>query len=239
MLTFLIIITALALVGFIVYDLIENHKEKRNKERLAKETENALKLAKEQSKMREKQAELRKLIKRAELEYNTAFEKLISTYGACSLDILLGARRFTTSNHIYFFEQGAMMVLKDEPIPFEKIIGFSLNDDAETLMKNETASYTSTTSTSNADMLKRAVVGGIFMGGIGALAGAATAKQETVSTPSLDKTTTTIEHKHKYSLYINVDSISNPTRVIELGEDIQKAQNLANVLNVIVQRNKR
>lgn len=232
MLTILIIITALTLVGVIVYDLIENHKEKRTKERIAKKTEMARVVTDERRKTNN-------LREKAKSEYETAFGNLISAYGDCSFDILLNPRKFKTSDHIYFFEQGAVMVLCDEPIPFEKIIGFSLNDDTKTLMKNETASYTSTTSTSNSNMLKRAVVGGVLMGGVGALAGATTARKETISTPSLGQTTTTIEYKHKYSLYINIDSISNPTRVIELGEDIQKAQNLANVLNVIIKRNKK
>ena len=235
MLTILIIITALALIGIIVYDLIEKRKEMRDKERTAKEAEMA-RLVSDEQRRRKK---INNLIKQAKSEYETALGNLISTYGDCSFEILLNSRSFKTSDHVYFFEQGAMMVLNDEPIPFEKIIGFSLNDAAETLMKNETTSYTSTTSTSNANMLKRAVVGGIFMGGIGALAGATTAKQQTISTPSLDQTTTTIEHRHKYSLYINIDSISNPTRVIELGADIQKATNFANILNVIIQRNKK
>lgn len=228
MLTFLIIITALVLVSIIVYDLIENHKEIERAKRI--------KVARIATDERRKTNELKE---KAKSEYETAFGNLASTYGDCSFDILLNSRKFSTSAHVYFFEQGAMMVLYDEPIPFEKIIGFSLNDDTKTLMKNETTSYTSTTSTSNSNMLKRAVVGGVLMGGVGALAGATTARKDTISTPSLGQTTTTIEHKHKYSLYINIDSISNPTRVIELGEDMQKAQNLANVLNVIIKRNKK
>lgn len=225
MLTFLIILTALALVGIIVCDLIENH----NKKKAAKEIERARIVYAEQKKREE-------LIKQAESEYETAFGNLISTYGDCSLDILLGSRQLNTSDHVYFFEKDKIMVLKDEHIPFEKIIGFSLNDDTKTILQNETT-YTSTTTTSTGSMLGRAVVGGVLLGGVGALAGATTAKKETVSIPSSGQTTTTI--KHKYSLYLNIDSISNPTRVIELGADTQKAQNLANVINVIIQRNKK
>lgn len=225
MLTFLIILTALALAGIIVYDLIENH----NKKKAAKEIERARIVYAEQKKREE-------LIKQAESEYETAWGNLISTYGDCSLDILLGSRQLNTSDHIYFFEKGKIMVLKDEPIPFEKIIGFSLNDETKTILQNETT-YTSTTTTSTGSMLGRAVVGGVLLGGVGALAGATTAKKETVSIPSSGQTTTTI--KHKYSLYLNIDSISNPTRVIELGADTQKAHNLANVINVIIQRNKK
>ena len=225
MLTNLIIITALALAGFVVYDLVEI----RNKKKSAEDAERA-RIAADEWRKREE------LKKQAVSEYETALRTLISAYGDCSLDIEPGSKSLDTYNHIYFFEQGAMVVLKNEPIPFEKIIGFSLNDDTKTIMQNETT-YTSTTTTSTGSMLGRTVVGGVLLGGIGALAGATTAKKETVTTPSSGQTTTTT--KHNYSLYLNIDSISNPNRVIELGADTQKAQNLANAINVIIQRNKK
>lgn len=225
MLNILIAIIALTLIGVIAYDFSEIYKRKN----AVKEAERARVVYAEQKKKEV-------LIKHIESEYNTTFGNLISTYGECSLDVLLGSRKLNTSDHVYFFEQRAMMVLKNESIPFEKIIGFSLNDDTETIMKNET-SYISRTSTSTGSLLGRAMIGGVLGGGLGAFAGAITAKKETISAPSWGQTTTFI--KHKYSLYLNIDSISNPTRNIELGDDIQKAQILANAINVIIQRNKK
>lgn len=225
MLTLLIIITAFALAGFVIYDFLEVH----NKKKTAEEAENA-RVAADEKRKREK------LKQKAETDYEAAFANLTSAYGNCSLDILVGPRNLNTSDHVFFFEQSAMMVLYNEPISFEKIIGFSLNDDTKTIMQNETT-YTSTTTTSTGSMLGRAVAGGVLLGGVGALAGATTAKKETITTPSLGQTTTTI--KHKYDLYLNIDSLSNPTRVIDLGTDTLKANNLANAINVIIQRNKK
>ena len=38
--------------------------------------------------------------------------------------------------------------------------------------------------------------------------------------------------------YVNVNDLANPIREILLGEDSQKAQTVANILNVIITKNK-
>lgn len=179
-----------------------------------------------------KQRESEERLRIEEYEYHAVIDELVSTYGDCTLNVFLGPNPHSISSYVYFFEKGQMMVLQGEHIPFERIIGFSLNDDTETIMKNEM--YSSTTTTSTGSLLGRAVVGGVLLGGFGAIAGATTAKKETVSTPLNDETRASL--KHKYTLYINIDSISNPLREIGLAEDTQKAQILTNVINVIVQR---
>lgn len=80
-------------------------------------------------------------------------------------------------------------------------------------------------------MLGRAVVGAIAFGEVGALAGASTAKRN-IAVNSSSKTTTV----HKYQLYININSLETPTITIPLGEDSQKAYELANLFNVIIER---
>ena len=109
-----------------------------------------------------------------------------------------------------------MLVMKGEEIPFSKVLGFALNDDTETIVQN-TTQYTSTTKTSTGSMLGRAVVGGVLLGGVGALAGASTAKKETTTVPTIGTSTSTT--KHHYVLYLSLDDLSNPTREIKLGSD--------------------
>ena len=82
-------------------------------------------------------------------------------------------------------------------------------------------------------MLGRAVVGGMLTGGLGAVAGAATAKKN-ISDNATSQTTTI----HKYTLYINVNSIQEPTIALKIGNSVSKAQKLAGVINVIIERNK-
>lgn len=215
---------SIALVGFVGYDLVEIDKKKKEtalEERRARAAERAA-LEKAQK-------------EKAEAEYTAEYGKLVAQYGEATNYFVLGLDKTKVANYLYVFEEPAVICLKGEVIPFKKIIGFNLNDDTETIMKNETSLH-STTTTNTGSMLGRAAVGGILLGGVGALAGATTAKKETITTPSSTQTSSTV--KHKYVLFLNVDDLANPIREIKLGTDTSKAQTIANVFNVIVQRNK-
>lgn len=220
----LIVIVAIVLVGFLCYDLAEIHHKKleaKEKERLKKKEERS--------------AELKAIREKAEQAYAVAYGSLVKKYGEPTTSYQLGTDDTKTNSYLYVFEGPKIVSLKDEIIPFKSILGFSLNDDSETVMHNET-SYVSTTSTNTGSMIGRAAVGGILLGGVGALAGATTAKKETITKPTVAMTTTTV--KHKYSLFLNLDDLSNPTRELKLGSDTTKAQTVANIFNIIVQRNK-
>lgn len=219
----LIVIVSVALVGFIGYDLIEIDKKKK-----------AVALEEQRAKAAEESARKQAMKEQAEAEYAKEYGKLVEQYGEATTSFVLGLDKTKVSNYLYVFEPASIVCLKGEVIPFGKILGFSLNDDTETVMHNE-SSYSSVTKTDTGSMIGRAAVGGILFGGVGALAGATTAKQETVTTPKLNQTTSTT--KHEFSLYLNIDDLSNPLREIKLGADIMRAQTIANVFNIIVQRN--
>ena len=129
---------------------------------------------------------------------------------------------------IIISEEMRVVRLFDADYKFDDILGCSLVDDA--------TSETITTSigkakTSTGNMVGRAIVGGVLTGGLGAVAGAATAKKN-ISTDATSLTTTT----HKYTIYVNVDSLENPTVIIRVGEDAHKAHKIANLFNVIIER---
>ena len=224
MINALIILVSIALVGFVGYDLIENDKKKK-----------AVALEERRARAAERDAVEKAQKEKAEAEYAAEYGKLVSEYGEATNYFVLGLDKTKISNYLYVFEEPAVICLKGEIIPFKKILGFNLNDDSETIMKNETSLH-STTTTKTGSMLGRAAVGGILLGGVGALAGATTAKKETVTVPSTTQTSSTV--KHKYILFLNVDDLASPIREIKLGTDTAKAQTIANVFNVIVQRNK-
>lgn len=134
-------------------------------------------------------------------------------------------------NKIIISEDKQCVRLYDVEYTFKEFLSCSLVDDS--------TSETKTTSTGNAktstgDMLGRAVVGGIITGGLGAVAGAATAKKE-INTNS----TSVTNIAHKYTIYLNVNSLENPTITIRIGGDAQKAHKIANLFNVIIERNKK
>lgn len=224
MITALIVIVFISLAGFIIYDLAENASEKK-----AIQKEERLKIA------RQRQLEEEEKRRQEEAAFTAKLDSLEASYGQCTSDIYLWGKNSNLENHILIFEEGSMLVMKGEEIPFSKVLGFALNDDTETIVQN-TTQYTSTTKTSTGSMLGRAVVGGVLLGGVGALAGASTAKKETTTVPTVGTSTSTT--KHHYVLYLSLDDLSNPTREIKLGSDTKKAQNVASIFNIIIQRNK-
>lgn len=224
MLTTLIFITSIALGGFIIFDLVENAKAKKT-ERQAEEARITLEKRKKAEEKRLQMVDA----------YKAEFDNLVSSYGSCTTDVLLSSSEATVFNHLFIFEESSMIVLRGEHIPFSKVLGFALNDEAETIVHNE-IQYKTTTKTSTGSMLGRAAVGGAILGGVGVLAGAATSKKESTTLPTRGHLTSTT--KHNYTLFVNLDDLSSPTREINLGSDIRQVQNIANIFNIIVQRNK-
>jgi hypothetical protein len=224
----LIAIVAIIFVGLLLYDFYETGKLQK-----AKEEEDRKK--REEEKMA-KQREQEELQKTREDEYLAVFNKRFGSYGAKTIDILIGKDKLELCNHFLVFGDGNILVVNNDEIPFSKLIGYNVQDNSETIATSSIASYTSTTSTSTGSMLGRAVVGGVLLGGVGALAGATTAKQNTTTTPT-GKTTTTTKTRHNYVIFINVDDLNNHTRKLNIGDDAEKLNNITNVLNIILQRN--
>ena len=212
-----IIQIVLILVVFAVIFLVRRHDKKKEQE--DEERDRIRRRNREQ--WREKQ----------EAEYNTQRTKLIDRLGACVLDIDLGDyEEYDINTHVMLFESSQIIRIKAQEYKFSDILGYSLVDDAtsETITTS-----TGTAKTSTGSMLGRAVVGEVLTGGLGAVAGAATAKKN-ISDNATSQTTT----MHNYTLYINVNSLQEPIISLRIGEDSVTAQRLAGVINVIIERNK-
>lgn len=229
MLTPIIIVLSITLGCFVIYNLyeiIKKHNRQVEEQEKIKEAEQ--KVAKEKA-----EAERKAQQEKVEADFALAYNALVDKYGDVTTSVQLGIEPKDISSWIYVFEKGKMLSLRGRLLPFEKVLAFSLNDDSETVLHNETT-YSSETKTSTGSMLGRAVVGGVLLGGVGALAGATTAKKETVTSPT---GTQTSKVRHKYTLYINLDDFTNPIEEIKLGSDTKRAQTIANIFNIIVQRN--
>lgn len=172
-------------------------------------------------------------VQKQQEEFQLQLEELKRQYGDYSFDMVLGYfQENNMEKHILVFENSKILYIANEPMPFEKIIGFELKDNQTTVTKTTSPKYK--TSTNTGSMLGRAVVGGILTGGVGAVVGAATAKK-TTEVVEEGKTTTTV--KHNYRITLTVDDIANPVRVIDCKYHQDKAEQIANVLNVILHRN--
>lgn len=164
-------------------------------------------------------------------EYDKALADFSSRFGECSINENLGNwNEHRIATRVLIFEKSSIIIINSKEYKFSDILGCSLVDDAtsETITTS-----TGTAKTSTGSMLGRAVVGGVLTGGLGAVAGAATAKKN-ISDNATSQTTTT----HKYTLYINVNSLQEPTIALKIGDNASKAQKLAGAINVIIERNK-
>ena len=81
-------------------------------------------------------------------------------------------------------------------------------------------------------MAKRAIVGGVLTGGVGAVVGGATARKETTVKQENDKVI------HDYTVIVNINSLSEPIVKIPLGSDGAKVNEIVGLMNVIISRNK-
>ncbi len=207
------VILVVIVVGSCIFSSIQANEERTRRNQKAEERRKHL---------QEKEAEQKRI-------YELEIQSLVDKFGSCSACVSLRSNLTITSD-LFIFEDSRMIVLYGNEYKFSDILGFSLVDDA--------TSETITTSTGDAktstgSMIGRAVVGGVLTGGLGAVAGAATAKKN-IATNATSQTTTT----HKYTVYVNVNSLSNPTVTIRIGDDSQKAYKLANLFNVIIAREK-
>lgn len=173
--------------------------------------------------------------KEREENYAKALSELELKYGKTTIKISLpegaGGGYYSTriSSHLFFFEDASIVVINEEPISFKKILAYTLADNKETIAKtigNED------THTSTGSMASRALIGGALLGGVGALAGAATAKKKTeINTVTHHKTS------HDYILYLSIDDLANPQRVIKFRSDADSANKAASVFDIIINRN--
>lgn len=193
------------------------------------------------TKFNEKKDEYQKyLIEQEDKEQNErqaskdCYDSIIARLGECAVSINYGSWRdspeYNINKSVLVFEEPKIIVINAKEYKFSDILGYSLEDNAT----NETVTYSEGgAKTSTGNMLGRAAVGGLLTGGLGAVAGAATAKKN-ISTDSVSTTQT----KHNYIMYVNVNNLQDPVLTLRIGDMSGKAQKLASILNIIIERNK-
>ena len=159
--------------------------------------------------------------------YSASRKVLIDKYGEPTKTISLKASDL--EQEIIAFEASKRIWICGKDFSMNDILGCSLEDNHK-VIKGE---VTSTTQTKNGNMVKRAVVGNILLGGAGAVIGGSTAGKTTITTQGDDTV------QHDYTVIINVDSLSNPILRIHVGRDEVLANEIVGLMNVIVNRNKK
>lgn len=180
---------------------------------------------------RKRRQEEKKFQKQAEFEqkspiYNAQKEELISKYGESDKTFIF--EELNLQKEIIVFGKVNRIWLLGKDLPMSDILSCTFNDNQHTVKGS--VSYETKTSTGN--MAKRAIVGGVLTGGVGAVVGGATAKKETTITQENDKVI------HDYTVIININSLSEPIIRIPLGTDGTKVNEIVGLMNVIINRNK-
>lgn len=121
------------------------------------------------------------------------------------------------------------VLIQDTPIPFQKILSYSLCDNQQIIA---TTTGEANSSTSTGSMAGRALVGGVLLGGVGTLAGAATAQRDTEI-----NSTTSYDTRHDYIIYLSIDDMANPQIIIRFSHDADTANKTASIFNIILKQN--
>lgn len=231
------IIVGIIVVGVIAYFFISNSRQIKKKDEADAQfvkqhgmtrVEHEAKVNEEKERRHKEEQENRTLFLKSLSEkygkVSTKFSFSKSNHNAKKCD----ARVFEATRVIVVFNPVSLYIV--DVIPFSSILDFSIDEDIRIIGGN---TATTTTKTSTGSMVKRGLVGGILLGGVGALAGAATAKQSSQTVFDGKK------EERKYSISINLDSISNPIYTMYFGLDSETCKRVAGILTAIVRRNSR
>ena len=167
-----------------------------------------------------------------EKAYADRIKSYEASYGELTIEIpLFGAVKEwdNPSFRIYVFEKSQVVLIEEDAISFNKILAYTLSDNST--MVSTTIGTTDTT-TSTGSMAGRAIVGDILFGKAGAVVGAMTA-----DTVSETRTKTSHAVTHNYLLYLNIDDLSNPQRILAFGKNEEMANKAASIFNIIIKRN--
>ena len=159
-----------------------------------------------------------------------ALADLESQFGKCTKEITVSFGKLFSRKHVvYAFEDYEIIVLDGNTIEFKNIIGFNLSNKSKSIY----SAYTTASSKKNlGSAIVRGAVGKMIAGDAGGIIGAMTAEDDYDFDTSYD-----VDEEDEYRVYINVDSISSPTIVLNFGTERDDAYDLANLINVIVNRN--
>lgn len=158
--------------------------------------------------------------------YNASRNDLISKYG--EPDKAFVFEELNLQKEIIVFGKVNRIWLLGKDLPMSDILSCTFNDNQR--IEKGDVSYETKTSTGN--MAKRAIVGGVLTGGVGAVVGGATARKETTVKQENDKVI------HDYTVIININSLSEPIVKIPLGADGAKVNEIVGLMNVIISRKK-
>lgn len=147
-----------------------------------------------------------------------ALAELEAKYGKCTKEISVSySSEFSLQHDIYAFEESEIIILDGNILGFKDIIGFNLLNKSNDVF----SAHTTGPSRKNPGSA-------IVRGAAGKL----------IAEDDFDyETGYDIDAGSEYKVYVNVNSISSPTIVLDFGSSQEDAYQTANLLNVLINRN--
>ncbi|MDE5845495.1 MAG: hypothetical protein K2H44_08960 [Muribaculaceae bacterium] len=157
----------------------------------------------------------RKRIECEKVKSEVRHEQNLSRYGEGYTEIC---------TQFIFNEKTKKVWLAHKEYSFDEIIDASIED----IVTQRTTGGDIVTKTNTGSMIGRAVVGGVLTGGVGAIIGGATAKKESIVTP------TEIHTEHQYNLLITTKTLSNPLITISFFDNVRLVQRCLATIKAII-----
>ncbi|MFA7116603.1 MAG: hypothetical protein WC140_05155 [Bacteroidales bacterium] len=130
--------------------------------------------------------------------------------------------KYDLNKEIISFRKTKRIWICGNDFPMKDILSSTCIDNKEIIK----GGITLTTKTNKGNMAKRAIVGGVLLGGVGSIIGGATASKKTVVNQESDIT------NHHYTVIINTNSSSQPIIQINLGNDAFTAKQIGWIMNM-------
>lgn len=183
--------------------------------------DNNKKVAEEEEKRLKEEAELKLRIE----EYQVQKNNFINIKGEPDKTIII--KEYDLNSEINVYEKDKEIYILGKKYSFKEIMSCQLSDNSRVVKGNITA----ITESKTGSMIGRAVVGDLVAGPAGAIIGGTTGKKQTEIKQEDDVTV------HDYTVYVNVDSISNPVETINVGNNANLANEILGLFNIIISRN--
>lgn len=211
----------ISIIGIVIGVVVQNILDSQ-----WKEYNNIVKSAKQTMIKREEErrAEQRRIANEAkQAKYNKELQVFKDKYG--------NPNRFYTlkdggdiKSQIIPFGNAKRVAFLGKDLSFDDILSVQLEDD-KIVKKGKMVAITKT---DNGNMVKRAVVGDVLLGGAGAVIGGSTAEKNTTYQQEPD------EIIHNYSIIVNIKDFTNPIIRINMGQDEKKSQEIVALINAII-----
>lgn len=225
------IIFILLFIGYIFIKI----RKATEKERRIRINELAKKIEKEQMIEVEKKKQEEQEIKKIESAHDSYIDRLREKWGNCDKVLRLPSVD-NDINDILVFSESKHLVINKKEFMFSDILDCTVNDDIteretiQTFKGNSSA----TSKVDAGNMIGRSIVGGVLLGGVGAVIGGSTAKKQTIIEHGTDTSIHNKEVEHNYTIAITVKDLANPVYYLNVGNDTILKDEIASLMKIII-----